>query len=120
MLVLSGFTNLYADDSGMDDRKRDRSRMMGTDSMMMQGRQMSESMTQRVNQMVDIMQRMSILIGKGNGTSNRKELTDVMKGMSAHMKEMYQIMKKGKVSQKDMEMLQQRMTDTEKRLNMVR
>ena len=118
IFIVSGFTSLYADDGGMDNWEKERGGMMGS-GMMMQGREMTESMTQRSNQMVDIMKRMSIQIGKGNDSSNRKELTEVMKNMSAHMKDMYKIMNKGKVSQKDMQKLQQKMMDTDKRLNMM-
>ena len=124
IFIVSGFTSLYADDGGMDEWRKDRGSMMEsgmkeTGGMIMQGREMSDSMTQRANQMVDITQKMSMLIGKGYDTSNRKELTEVMKTMSAHMKDMYKIMKKGKVSQKDMQKLQQKMMDTDKRLNMM-
>lgn len=66
-----------------------------------------------------MMQKMSDMIGKGMSTKNIGEMSEVMGDMSTFMMDMSRTMQRGEASQNDMQMLDRKIRDVEKRLDMM-
>lgn len=92
---------------------------MGQSGMMMQDQGMSGGMMQMMNKMGNMMQRMSGMMGEGLGPEDMKKISEITRDMSTQMMDMSNMFQTGEASQKDMQRLQQRMMETEKRLNML-
>ncbi len=96
----------------MSDQKSQTGSVMHTHKM-------PEGMTQTTLKMGNMMHKMSDMMGKDMGPENATKMSAIMKDMSRDMMDMSNMMKSGKISHEDMNKLQQRMMETEKRLNMM-
>jgi hypothetical protein len=88
--------------------------------MMMQGEGMMGGMMQMMNQMAGMMQSISGMMREGMSAEEMRKMSEITRDMSMQMTDMSRMMGRGDVSQQEILGLEQRMMDTENRLNMMR
>lgn len=87
---------------------------------MMQGQEMMGGMMQMMNRMAGMMQMASSMTAEGMSAEQMRKMSGITKDMSAQMADMSRMFEQGNASKQEMQGLEQRMMDTESRLQMMR
>jgi hypothetical protein len=73
-----------------------------------------------MHQMGNMMQMMSGMMAEGMSPANMMKMSEIVKDMSRQMMDMSNMIRSGSVSKENMEMLQRKMTETNKSLEMMK
>lgn len=87
--------------------------------MTREGQEFSGNLTQMMNHMAGMIHEMSDALRKGVNTQNKIELSELLRAVSTQMMYLSHIVKIQNVSEREVQILQQRMSLTEKRLSMM-